>query len=277
ILFSGDVGQRDPLILDTPVRATKADYVVLESTYGDKLHDTDRSPYQALQDVVNHTFERGGTLIIPSFAVERAQEIIVILNNLMEEKSIPSLPIYLDSPMGTDITKLFQAHSGWHNLTSSETKDLTRNVHVVKGFEETLAVLHQDSTKQKIIIAGSGMATGGRVLHYLKKLLGSNKNTVLLVGHQAAGTRGHKLANGAEQLKIDGKKFDVRAEVCEIGSLSAHGDQQDLLWWLGLLEGPKEVFLNHGEGEAASTLKHKIEKQYNWRVEVAKPDKVYTL
>jgi metallo-beta-lactamase family protein len=277
-VFSGDVGQREPLILDAPTPIAEADYLVMESTYGDKLHDNSVSPYQALEDVVNRTFGKGGTLIIPSFAVERAQEIILILNNLMDEKSIPAIPIYLDSPMGTDITKIFQEHRDWHNLSEAECDSLTKNVHIVQRFEDTLTVLDPDGPKQKIVIAGSGMATGGRVLYYLKQLVGDSKNTVLLVGHQATGTRGHQLSSGVKEIQIDDETYQVQAEINQIGSLSAHGDQGDLLWWLGHLEKtPKRIFLNHGEKEATEALKKKIEGIYDCTVTVADMDAVYDL
>lgn len=277
-VFSGDVGQQMPLILDSPKRFNKADCIILESTYGDKLHDNSISPYQALQDVVNSTFEKGGSLIIPSFAVEWAQEIIMLLNNLMAEKSIPSLPIYLDSPMGKDVTAIFQKHRDWHNLTDTECDNLTQNVHLVGSFEETQNVLNDNSPKQKIIIAGSGMVTGGRVLYYLKQLVGESKNTVLLVGHQSTGTRGHQLSSGAPSIKIDGEKYDVQAEITQIGSLSAHGDQADLLWWLANFKGAsKQGFLNHGEGEAVQVLKQKIKETHQWSVTVAEMNKVYNL
>ncbi len=277
-VFSGDVGQRDPLILDPPARIKEADYIIMESTYGDKLHDNTVSPFQALQDVVNKTFEKGGSLIIPSFAVERAQEIIMLLNSLMDEKSIPRLPVYFDSPMGIGVTKLFQEHNDWHNMSDSETDKLTDNIHIVESFDETLTVLDENGPKSKIIIAGSGMATGGRVLHYLKEMLGNDKNTVLLVGHQAEGTRGYQLCHKAEEIEIDGENYAVRAEVCQIGSLSAHGDQADLLWWLGRFKNnPKQIFLNHGEGDAPEALKEKIETQYKWPVTVAEMNHVYEL
>ncbi|MCC9165605.1 MBL fold metallo-hydrolase RNA specificity domain-containing protein [Pontibacter harenae] len=277
-VFSGDVGQQMPLILDEPKRLKKADYIILESTYGDKLHDNSVSPYQSLQNVVNTTFEKGGSLIIPSFAVERAQEIIMLLNNLMDEKSIPNLPIYLDSPMGKNITELFQKHRSWHNLSETECDNLTQNVHLISSFEDTLNVLRDDGPKQKIIIAGSGMVTGGRILYYLKQLVGDEKNTVLLVGHQSAGTRGRKLSSGAPNIKIDGEAYEVKAEVTQIGSLSAHGDQADLLWWLQeFAEAPKQLFLNHGEEDAAGTLKQKIEEAHNWPVTVAEMNRVYPL
>ncbi|PRY11980.1 metallo-beta-lactamase family protein [Pontibacter ummariensis] len=277
-VFSGDLGQQAPLILAPPTRMEEADYIIMESTYGDKLHNSGLSPFQALQEVVNATFEKGGVLVIPSFAVERAQEIILILNTLMEEKSIPHLPIFLDSPMGIDVTKLFQEHRKWHTLTDNECEALTKNVHIVSSFEETLNVLHEDGPKQKIIIAGSGMVTGGRVLYYLKQLLSDKKNTVLLVGHQGTGTRGRKLLSGASHVKIDGKHFEVGAEIHQIGSLSAHADQEDLLWWLAQFKkAPKQLFLNHGEEEPATALKQKIEETYKWPVTIAKMDKVYHL
>ncbi|MBF9255594.1 MBL fold metallo-hydrolase [Pontibacter sp. 172403-2] len=278
IVFSGDIGQQAPLILDSPARPRAADYIVMESTYGDKLHDTSVSPYQALQEVVNETFEKGGSLIIPSFAVERAQEIIMLLNNLISEKSIPALPVYLDSPMGTDVTELFQKHKAWHNLSEAESNSLTENVHLVRSFEETLQVLDENGHRSKIIIAGSGMATGGRVLHYLKHLVGDEKNTVLLVGYQARGTRGSQLSKGEATIEIEGENYTVRAGVSQIGSLSAHADQEDLMWWLSSLrDAPKALFLNHGEEEPAETLKKKIEEKYNWPVTVAEMDKVYEL
>lgn len=277
-LFSGDVGQRAPLILDAPTSIDEADYLILESTYGDKLHDDSVSPYQALEEVVNRTFEKGGTLVIPSFAVERAQEIILILNNLMDEKSIPSIPIYLDSPMGADITKIFQQHRDWHNLSDSECDKLTKDVNIVSSFGETLTVLDEDGPKSKIIVAGSGMITGGRVLYYLKQLVGDSKNTVLLVGHQAFGTRGHQLSTGAEEIKIDDEKYEVGAEIMQIGSLSAHADQGDLLWWLGHFQKtPKQIFLNHGEKEATEALKKKVEDTYKCIVTETELNKVYEL
>ncbi|MHA6249188.1 MBL fold metallo-hydrolase RNA specificity domain-containing protein [Pontibacter sp. CAU 1760] len=274
LLFSGDLGQRDPLILDGPAKIEKADYVIMESTYGNKLHDADVSPFQALEDVVKGAVEKGGNLIIPSFAVERAQEIILILNNLMAEKCIPELPIYLDSPMGADVTKIFQLHRSWHTLSDSECNRLTENVHIIKSFDETLSVLRPDGPKNKIIIAGSGMVTGGRVLYYLKQLVGNSKNTVLLVGHQAEGTRGHQLSSGAHSIKIDDEEYEVKAHISQIGSLSAHADQGDLLWWLSHFKNkPQKVFLNHGEDSATKVLKEKIETEL--QLEVIVPDLSY--
>ncbi|MCJ8166273.1 MBL fold metallo-hydrolase [Pontibacter sp. E15-1] len=277
-IFSGDLGQRAPLILDTPAPLPEADYIIMEATYGDRLHDTTTSPYQALQDVVNSAFAKGGTLIIPSFAVERAQEIILILNNLIQEKSIPALPIYLDSPMAAEVTGLFQKHRGWHNMTEAETSGLTQDIHLVQSFEETQLVLSPDGPRTKIIIAGSGMVTGGRSLYYLKHLLGNPDNTVLLVGYQAPGTRGQLLLDGAPALEIDGDSYEVRAEVRQISVLSAHGDQADLLWWLGRFkQPPQQVFLNHGEETAMQVLKELIEETFQYPVATPERNQVYTL
>lgn len=151
-------------------------------------------------------------------------------------------------------------------------------MHLIRSFEETLTVLDADGPKNKIIIAGSGMATGGRVLYYLKQLLGDSKNTVLLVGHQASGTRGHQLSSGATTIEIDEEQYEVGAEVSQIGSLSAHADQEDLLWWLGKFKHPpKQIFLNHGEESAAKVLKKKIEDTYHFTVTVAERNEIYTL
>ncbi|HEY4652024.1 MAG TPA: MBL fold metallo-hydrolase, partial [Pontibacter sp.] len=276
--FSGDIGQRAPLILAPPSRITAADYLIMESTYGNKLHDLAVSPYQAMQDVVTNAFEKGGSVVIPSFAVERAQEIILLLNNLMAEKSIPEVPIYLDTPMGINVTELFQKHRSWHTLSDTECDNLTRNVHIIRSFAETQQVLDENGPKTKIIIAGSGMATGGRVLYYLKQLVHDSKNTVLLVGYQSEGTRGHQMATGQATIEIDGEQLEVKAEIVQIGSLSAHGDQNDLLWWLGnLQEAPRQIFLNHGEPDAAATLQAKVEELKNWPVTIAQMHEPYQL
>lgn len=233
---------------------------------------------QALQDVVNKAFEKGGALIIPSFAVERAQEIILLLNNLINEKSIPNLPIYLDSPMGIDVTELFQKHRSWHNLSDSECDSLTRNVHIIRKFEETQQVLDENGPKCKIIIAGSGMATGGRVLYYLKHLVSDERNTVLLVGYQAEGTRGYQMSNGDTMLEIDGEAYAIRAAIEQIGALSAHADQDDLLWWLEELEkSPKQIFLNHGEKAAAESFSRKVKAIKSWPVTIAALNQIYDL
>ncbi len=275
IIFSGDLGRRNPLILEPPVRLKEADYIVLESTYGDRLHST-ISPYQEVAQVVNETYKKGGVLIIPSFAVERTQELLLILNTLRADRSIPSLPIYLDTPMGIDVSELYLKYRDWHSLTDNECNSMMHEVHLVRKFEHTLHVL--DNKGPKIVIAGSGMVTGGRVLYYLEQLLDKRQNTILLVGYQAPGTRGNLLRGGSGDIKIHGRYYQVQAEVRHIGSLSAHGDQADLLWWLSTLKtAPHQVFLNHGEAQASEALRLKINDTLQWPVTIAEMGKTYEL
>jgi metallo-beta-lactamase family protein len=275
IVFSGDMGRRLPLLLEPPVRLQQTDYLVLESTYGDRLHSL-ISPYQEVAQIVNHTYEKGGVLIIPSFAVERAQELLLILNTLRLDRSIPAMPVYLDTPMGIDVSELYLKYRDWHSLTDAECAGLMRDVHIIRKKEFSQRIL--DTKGPKIIIAGSGMVTGGRVLSHLEKLLGSVQNTVLLVGYQAPGTRGNLLRSGSGDIKIHGRYYQVQAEVRHIGSLSAHGDQDDLLWWLeGFITAPQRVFLNHGEAQASEALRLKISDTLHWPVTIAEMGKTYDL
>ena len=274
-VFSGDLGRRQPLLMHPPALLQQTDYLVLESTYGDKLHSS-TSPYKEIADIVNHTYSKGGILIIPSFAVERAQELLLILNTLRYDKSIPAIPIYLDSPMGINVTELYLNYSDWHSLSAAECRTMMHDVHVIRDFEHSLHVL--DTHGPKIIIAGSGMVTGGRVLYYLEQLLGDKKNTVLLAGFQAPGTRGNLLGSGSNDIKIHGRYYTVHAEVKQIGSLSAHADQADLLWWLSnLTKAPKRIFLNHGETQASEALRLKISDTFGWNVTIAKMGASYDL
>ncbi|PTX20266.1 metallo-beta-lactamase family protein [Pontibacter mucosus] len=274
-VFSGDLGRRRPLLMEPPALLRDADFLVLESTYGDRLH-SQISAYEEMAEVVNHTYEKGGVLVIPSFAVERAQELLLILNTLREEKSIPPIPIYLDTPMGIDVTELYLHHREWHSLSDSECETMMRDVQVVRQFEQSLRVL--DKKGPKIVIAGSGMVTGGRVLYYLERLLGGKENTILLVGFQAPGTRGNLLRSGANELKIHGNYHKVLAEVRQIGSLSAHADQGELMWWLShFKEVPLQTFLNHGEAQASEALRLKITDELNWPVTIAQMGVTYEL
>lgn len=275
IVFSGDIGRRKPLLMEPPVFVREADYLVLESTYGDRLHEQ-ASPYDELQAYVKHTLAKGGVLVIPSFAVERAQELLLILNTLREERSIPNIPIYLDTPMGIDVTALYLHHRDWHSLSDAECRTMMNNVHVIRDFNQTLRVL--DKPGPKIVIAGSGMVTGGRVLYYLQRLIGEAQNTVLLVGFQAPGTRGSLLLSGASEIKMQGNYYPVQAEIQQISSLSAHGDQADLLWWLShFKKAPQQVFLNHGEAQALEALRLKITDTLGWGCTIAEMGTTYEL
>ncbi len=276
LVFSGDLGRQEPLMLDPPETIQEADYLVMESTYGDRLHPS-TDPEDDLAEAVNNTLAKGGHLIIPSFVLERAQELMVLLHRLKKKGQISqNVPVYLDSPMGVDITNLFVHYKDWHRLATEECEALNSGTTLIKSFDRTRSVL--DDPRSKIIIAGSGMITGGRILYYLQHLLDDNKNTVLLVGYQAEGTRGRQLRSGMRELKFHGHYHEVRADVMEIGSLSAHADRGEILQWLnGFANPPQKVFLNHGEPQASDYLRVKIQDEYGWPCEIAKDDVAYPL
>ncbi len=262
IVFSGDVGRTGALFLENPQRPKQADVLVVESTYGDRLHPAD-DPAAVLADIVRDTYRRGGMLIIPSFAVGRAQELMVLLHRLRHSNAIPDIPIYLDSPMGLQATEIMRSFPTWHTLPDSESDAMWSEVRMIRKFRETIELLR--SKASCIVIAGSGMATGGRVLHYLKERLEDERSTVLLVGYQAEGTRGRQLMDGVHEVKIHGAFYRVQARVCAIRSLSAHADQRELIDWLSELEKPPaHTFIVHGEPQAADALRVKLRERFQW-------------
>lgn len=262
ILFSGDMGYPDQLLYDPPAEPSTPDVLVTESTYGDRNHP-DANPVDQVETVVTQSIDRGGNLIIPSFAVGRSQEMLYILDRLMAEERIPVLPTYLDSPMGVNVTRLYQTFSDWHGLGDRECEHLTRNVDLIRNFQRTKNVL--DGRGGKIIIAGAGMLTGGRVLYYLERLIDDPRTTILLNGYQAEGTRGRSLQRGANELKFHGEYYPVNANVRSISTLSAHADQSDLLNWFSHFTGdPDRVFINHGEAHASDRLRVKIKDELGW-------------
>lgn len=269
ILFSGDLGRPGDPVMKPPAQAQKADYIVVESTYGDRLHDAD-DPSDDLERIIVKTAARGGTLIIPAFAVGRAQSILYYLHRLKQEERIPStLPIYLDSPMAIDATELLHRHMSDHRLP----KDLCREVCAVAAYTRTIEESKQldgnHNNMPRIIVSASGMATGGRVLHHLKHYLGDARNTILLAGFQAAGTRGDRLARGEKEIKIHGRMWPVRAQIARLDSLSAHADYSEILQWLGYFRmAPRKVFVVHGEPDSALSLRRKIEDKLGWEVSV---------
>ncbi|MCB0801654.1 MAG: MBL fold metallo-hydrolase [Flavobacteriales bacterium] len=265
-VFSGDIGRKVDYLMRPPKKPKKADILFIESTYGDRLHPQENLE-EKLKNIINHTFEKGGTLIIPSFAVERAQTLMYLLWQLQLKKEIPDILMVMDSPMGANVLDVFHKHQEWHKLTLEECTKMCNAFRVVENFRETWEII--DYEKPKIIIAGSGMITGGRVLTYLQQYIERPETTVLLVGYQAEGTRGRKLLEGADELKIYGKYYPVKAEVFNIHSLSAHADQSELLDWLSELEeAPKKTFIVHGEPQAADTLRVKIKDTYGWTSQI---------
>jgi metallo-beta-lactamase family protein len=258
IVFSGDLGQQDDVLMYAPEKPIEADFVVLESTYGNRLHP---------QINVQHTFERlitqtvirGGHVIIPSFAVERVQTVMYYLWHLQKENRLPDVPFIIDTPMGIKVIDIFEDYPSWHKLSAEECSDMCEIFTMVADFAETIETIYDP--QPKVVIAASGMITGGRVLSYLERYISNPKNLVLLVGYQAEGTRGRKLLEGAEEIKMYGKQYEVKAEIASIEGLSAHADQKELLGWLSAFKNPpKIIFLNHGETDAANVLKLEIEK-----------------
>lgn len=269
IVISGDIGQEKPLLLDPPKVLEKADVVLMESTYGDRLH-FDENPLELIQDLVLKTYEKGGSLFIPAFAVERAQEILYLLTKLKVQNKIPDLPIYLDSPMAVKATNVFFNFVGWHKLSPKEIKQIQREVILVSDYKESQRLVADNAPK--IVLAGSGMITGGRILHYLEKNIRDSKNTILLAGYQAVGTRGHSLVTGAQEIKFFGEWHTVKAEIFQLNSLSAHGDQNDLINWLSNFNpAPEKVLLYHGEPNASHQLELKIHDVLKFDVETALP------
>lgn len=267
-VFSGDIGREKDLLLYPPKKPSRADYLFMESTYGDRLHPQE-SVSEKLSSLIKETIEKKGSLIIPSFAVERLQTLMFLLWKLFKEKRIPPIPVYIDSPMGSDVLKVFQHFPEWHKLSISDFKQMESHMHIVSSYKETWEVI--DRNEAKVVIAGSGMVTGGRVLTYLKQLIDDPKTTVLLAGFQAEGTRGRRLLEGSSEIKLYGKFYTVKAKIHHIDSLSAHADQEGLLNWLSEIKNsPKKVFLIHGEASAQNVLKQKLEEKYSWEVYIPK-------
>jgi metallo-beta-lactamase family protein len=262
LVFSGDIGREEDVLIYAPIKPKKADYIFLESTYGNRIHP-DEDVKLLLETYVNNTFQMGGTVIIPSFAVERAQVIMYLLWQLKKEDRIPDIPYVIDTPMGISVLDIFINNRKWHKLSESDCIAMCRMFTMNSDYQETINTIFDK--QPKVVIAASGMITGGRVLSYLERYISLPETTVIIVGYQAEGTRGRKLLEGATELKIYGKYYPVLAKILEIEGLSAHGDQNDLLNWLSELENkPKKVFLVHGENQPADELRIKIQEKFGF-------------
>lgn len=266
ILFSGDLGRPHDLVMRPPAPVRRADYLVVESTYGQRRHETE-DPRAALAAIVNRTAGRGGSVIIPAFAVGRVQTVLYYIHLLKAASAIPDIPVFLNSPMAADATRIFHNHPNQHRLSREQCDAMCRTAHIVNSVEESKRL--NDMREPMILISASGMATGGRVLHHLKVFAPDPRNTVLFVGFQAGGTRGEAMLNGAGSIKVHGEYVPVRAEVAVLHNMSAHADYQEIMDWLGHFERPpRETFVTHGEPAAADALRHRIEEQLHWRVQV---------
>lgn len=264
LLFSGDLGRPGDLLMKPPATVAQADYVVVESTYGNKRHDA-RDPGEALAEIFRRAFARGGSVIIPAFAVGRAQLLLYYIALLKASGKIPNVPVYLNSPMAADVTRLFRRYRGEHRLDPGQCEAMCSAAEYVTGVEDSKALNMRRGPM--IIISASGMATGGRVLHHLKTFAPDRRNIILLAGFQAGGTRGAAMLNGAESIKIHGEYVPLRAEIANVPNISAHADSAEILDWLGALaSAPRELFVTHGEPAAADSLRLKIEERFGWKV-----------
>lgn len=267
-IFSGDVGRKDDLLLAPPERPKWADFLFLESTYGNKLHPKE-DVETILAELVKRTIRERGNLIIPSFAVERLQSLMYLLWRLYKKNQIPNIPLFVDSPMGNNVLSVFENHLDWHKLSHKECRAMCSHFNIITSYKDTWKTI--DDPRPKVVIAGSGMVTGGRVLTYLKQLLDIPSTTVLLVGYMAEGTRGRQLLEGAHEIKLFGKFLPVKAKIEHLESLSAHADQFELLDWLNEIKNfPEKVFLVHGEPMALDMLRVKLEDKFNWKIQIPK-------
>ncbi|WP_420473394.1 MBL fold metallo-hydrolase RNA specificity domain-containing protein [Noviherbaspirillum sp. ST9] len=263
LAFSGDLGRMNDPILAPPSQIERADYLVLESTYGNRKHDP-ADPMDLLGKTIQETVARGGLVIVPSFAVGRAQTLLFYMDRLKQSGAISSvLPVYLNSPMAADVTALYRAYRKDHKLDDAQCRAMCNAAKFVNTVEESKALNMKHMPM--VIIAASGMATGGRVLHHLKAFASDPRNTILFSGFQAGGTRGAAMLGGIDAIKIHGEYVPLRAQVVQIENLSAHADADEILQWVSRFrQPPKRTFITHGEPEAADALRRRIEESLKW-------------
>ncbi len=273
IVFSGDVGRWDRPILRDPSVFSEIDYVLVESTYGDRLHKNSPDISDSLAKIVNSTWKAGGNIIVPSFALERSQEVLYHLNELVLEDRIPHLMVFLDSPMAINITEVFKRHS---DLFDQEMSNLVRNnrspfdfpnLKMVQTVDESKAINHILGTV--MVIAGSGMCTGGRIKHHLVTNISRRESTILFVGYQAIATLGRQIVDGAKKVRILGRYHPVRARIAQIHGFSSHADRNELFRWLSeLKKNPRRVFVVHGESKATQKFGAFLKEKTAWDISV---------
>lgn len=259
VIFSGDVGRSNDILMKEPELLPEADLVLLESTYGNRLHEEEDILGQ-LEEVINETAKAGGVVLIPSFAVGRAQLMQHLIVTLMDEKRIPRMPVYLDSPMAISVSDIYSDHHEYHRLTAEQCNRVEQLINYTHSVDESKAIGNQ--TGPHIIIAGSGMATGGRILHHFKHWLGDHRCTVLFSGYQAGGTRGAKMLSGVENIKLHGEWVPVKATIRNLDGLSGHADYKELRSWLmkSELKPGTQIQLIHGEPDALESFRDYLEE-----------------
>lgn len=273
VVFSGDLGRPHDPVMKAPEAIAAADYLILESTYGNRLH-ADVNPEQKLADVISRTAQRGGVVVIPAFAVGRAQTLLYYLQELRNRHAIPDIPVYLNSPMALAATELYHTHLDGHRLSHAQFHAMCAAAIPVNSAEESRRLNRRSGPM--VIISASGMATGGRVLHHIKQFGGDVRNTLLFAGFQAGGTRGAAIVGGADSVKIHGQYVPIRAEVAQIDALSSHADYAEILAWLRNFRAPPQhTYLVHGEPAAADALRLHIGEALGWTCSV--PDYLETV
>jgi len=263
LLFSGDLGRPSDPTMQAPEIVESADYLVVESTYGNRVHEGG-DPASRIADVVNRAAARGGSVIIPAFAVGRTQMLLVYLHRLKQAGRIPrDMPVFMDSPMAMDASDIFAAHPADHKMTPAETRAAFAVARYVRSADDSKEIDRQ--AMPKIILSASGMATGGRILHHLKSYGPDRRNVILFTGFQAGGTRGAAMLAGAKTVKIFGEQIPINAELCDLGMLSAHADSTEILAWLrNFKKPPRMTFITHGEPQASDTLRQRIADELGW-------------
>lgn len=275
IAFSGDVGRFNDIIMKPPEPMFKSDYLVLESTYGDRDHATE-DVEERLAHIINSTVAGGGIIVIPAFAVGRAQHILYLVHALEKSHRIKKIKTFLDSPMAIDATELYCQYHEEHRLSKDMCREVFGDAIITRTSEESRAI--NKIAGPKIIISASGMAVGGRILHHLAHYVSDAKNTIVLVGYQAEGTRGRDMLEGAAQIKMFGQYYNVGARIEYVAGLSAHADRNDLIKWLSDSKlGAPNVFVTHGEREAAHHFAHQLRKTFHWKVDVAEHGQAFEL
>ena len=282
ILFSGDVGRWHIPILRNPTSFSQADYIIVESTYGDRQHGDQQDIAHNLAEIVNATYQAGGNIVIPSFALERAQEVLYYLNQLLLSNRIPHLPVFLDSPMAINVTEIFKAHPESYDQDMAQLIKLNKSPFEFPGLKMTETVDDSKAINRvsgtAVIIAGSGMCTGGRIKHHLVQNISRHESTILFVGYQARGTLGRQIVDGSKEVRILGQYYPVRARIAQISGFSAHADKNELMKWLSAFEEPpKQLFVTHGEPEVASSFGEQVRKKLGWQVSIPEYESQVTL
>lgn len=275
LLFTGDLGRKDPMLMYPPAKVEQADYIIMESTYGDRTHRVEDVKTK-LRDVIRETYDRKGMLMIPSFAVERTQEIIYLLYLLKEEDEIPNIPVFLDSPMGVNSTMVFTDYPEEQDISRLVSRHMYDFVQFISDVKQSHAIV--EDKNPKIVLAGSGMLEGGRILHYLNNHMENSNNTILFVGFQAVGTRGRTLVQGGREIKFFGEYHQVNCKVESISSMSAHADCHEMVDWLkNFKSAPEKIFLNHGEPHQTEAFRVMIESKLGFNVAVPTLNQKFTL